>query len=847
MYGSANGGSTLPGHVFSLTYHSSTGSWSAPVDLTLDPVTNDSLVTGALNYYGLDISSIFIDPLDTTGRTVYVTVAGLTNPNENVQTVYGSTNGGASWEDLMANLPAAPANSVVVDPGSSSTVYVATDAGVYATQQLSSCVSGSCWEQLGSGLPNAPVVALSAQPASASEPNLIAATYGRGIWMTPLLGGSGAGSGPATDTLSTTSLSFPTTTDGQLSSAEYVTVTNSGSVALTSISVSVSGAFQQTDPCTATLAANSSCTISVQFAPTSPGAQSGALTIQDELQTQTVTLAGTGIAPPELAVSPASLSFAATVVQSTSTLPLTVTNGGGAPLAGVGFEISSQSPPASFSIGSTTCGATLTNVSGQNSCTVQVLFNPQAAGGATASLAVSDSSGVSAVTVPLTGTGLSTAGLNVNLSQLTFPVVAPGQSSPSQTVTITNNSPLAANGLTLTATSPFSLLANTCGSSLAAGAYCSTGVVFSPSLSGLYAGTLTIASTSLAASAGVSLSGLGGVPGAVQFQPSPLVFQQTGVGLTSSAIPVTIANPDGVNEPQRPDLRDLDGLPTGEQRLPLDACASGKLHSQRRICARQRRSAERQPHGEQQRVAGGLVPGSIGHGIQLFHGSFRLLRPDHRQRPNRRLHAHDQAAERLPGRFHLPVRNAASVLVLHLQSPQRGRDRQLHRQRSGGDRYRAHPDLGPGLAPIAVVRSSAGLRLDLRALRAEAPVQGLAADRPAGGSGGWRDQLRLLGRHRGRNRSSVRSRYYPGGNLLDSHHRDGQRRGPADHSHAHRRLRIRCERTRWWKNSPQAPSFSAGPRTGKSPAEKRYTLSSGSAGDARIGPFARPGWETSRE
>jgi hypothetical protein len=559
MYGStdlADDIATLPGHVLSLTYNSATLSWSAPVDLTLNPVTNDSLVTGALNYYGLDISSIFIDPLDTTGRTVYVTVAGLTNPNKNVQTVYGSTNGGASWEDLMANLPAAPANSVVVDPESSSTVYVATDAGVYATQQLSSCVSGSCWALLGSGLPNAPVVALSAQPASAGSPNLIAATYGRGIWMTPLLGGSGAGSGPATDTLSATSLSFPNTNVGQISPIsqnDSVTLTNSGGVALTSIAVSVAGAgaaeFEVTDPCTATLPANSSCTISVQFDPTAAGTETAALTIQDELQTQTVALTGTGIAPPELAVSPSSLSFVATVIQSTSTLPLTVTNGGGAPLAGVSFEISSQSPPASFSIGSTTCGATLSNVSGQNNCTVQVLFNPQAAGGATASLAVSDSSGVSAVTVPLTGTGLSTAGLNVSPSQLAFPVVAPGQSSASQTVTITNNSAVAANGLTLTATPLFSLVQTStpCGTSLAAGAVCSTGVVFSPSLNGLYAGTLTVASTSLASLAGVSLSGAGGVPGAVQFEPNLLVFQQTGVGLTSSAISETITNPDSVN------------------------------------------------------------------------------------------------------------------------------------------------------------------------------------------------------------------------------------------------------------------------------------------------------------
>jgi hypothetical protein len=192
----------------------------------------------------------------------------------------------------------------------------------------------------------------------------------------------------------------------------------------------------------------------------------------------------------------------------------------------------------------TTCGATLANGS---SCTVQVVFTPIASGGNTASLAISSStSGVTAVTVPLTGAGQSLAGLNVNPAQLLFPIGSPGQSSLSQTVGLTNSGGSIANSLTLTATPPFSLVQNTCGVSLAAGASCSTGVIFSPSLNGLFTGTLTIASPSLTASASVPLSGTGGVPGSVQFLPSLLAFQQTGVGLVSGPSTVTITNPDGV-------------------------------------------------------------------------------------------------------------------------------------------------------------------------------------------------------------------------------------------------------------------------------------------------------------
>jgi hypothetical protein len=556
MYGSAKGNTALAGHVLSMIYNASTQVWSTPADLTvLGSVTNDN---HPMNYYGMDISSIFIDSHDPTGQTVYLTVAGFPTPQENVQTVYSTTSGGASWTDLTVNLPAAPANSVVVDPQSASTVYVATDAGVYSTLQIGSCatVTSGCWAPLGSGLPNAPVVGLSAAPASSSVHNLVAATYGRGIWTTPLLGAGGTGTGGATDTLSATTLTFPSTDSGQLSATQTVTLTNTGSVPLTSIAISISGEFQQTNPCTANLVANSSCIISVQFAPTTTGPQTGTLSISDitRTQAQTVSLSGAGLAPPVLSVNAASLTFSGqTVGQSSSAQTVTITNTGGAPLANVGFQMTGISA-SSFSYEATTCGATLSNVTGQNSCTVGVVFTPTAAGGATASLVVSSSTaGVAAVPVLLSGTGQTPAGLNVNPAQLLFPIVLPGGSSPSQPVNITNNGGSAANSLTLTATPPFYLVGNGCGSSLAAGASCSTGVFFAPSLNGPYTGTLTIASPSLTASASVSLSGTGGTPGSVEALPSIVNFTnqsgstEIGVGLMSAPVTVTLTNPDSVN------------------------------------------------------------------------------------------------------------------------------------------------------------------------------------------------------------------------------------------------------------------------------------------------------------
>jgi len=82
-------------------------------DLTLGPVTND---TDPLNKVGMDISSIYIDSHDTTGNTVYVTVEGAASSTENARVAYRTTDGGAHWSDLTANLPETPVSSIVVDP-----------------------------------------------------------------------------------------------------------------------------------------------------------------------------------------------------------------------------------------------------------------------------------------------------------------------------------------------------------------------------------------------------------------------------------------------------------------------------------------------------------------------------------------------------------------------------------------------------------------------------------------------------------------------------------------------------------------------------------------------------------
>ena len=101
-------------------------------------------------------------------------------------------------------------------------------------------------------------------------------------------------------TLSATSLSFGTVTTGVPGAAQTVTVTNTGSSALTISAITVSGDYSQSsNGCTTSLAVNATCQISVTFTPTAVGVRSGSLILTSNAASspQTVTLSGTGVAP----------------------------------------------------------------------------------------------------------------------------------------------------------------------------------------------------------------------------------------------------------------------------------------------------------------------------------------------------------------------------------------------------------------------------------------------------------------------------------------------------------------------------------------------------------------------
>jgi len=155
--------------------------------------------------------------------------------------------------------------------------------------------------------------------------------------------------------------------------------------------------------CTATLAANSACSIIVTFAPGALGTESATLKVADTpdpLSPYSVALS-TGATIPET-VAPLTLAFGTISQSSSKTLKTTVTNK--SPFAiSIGSAVSGANA-TDFTITGGTCGASL---AGNSSCTIGVKFKPTTAAAESATLAVSVAQDpTSPHDVSLTGTGM---------------------------------------------------------------------------------------------------------------------------------------------------------------------------------------------------------------------------------------------------------------------------------------------------------------------------------------------------------------------------------------------------------------------------------------------------------
>jgi hypothetical protein len=515
------------GHLFAAAISSEVPIPASWTDLWLSPVGNE---TTGFNPQDFSISSVTVDTHDATGQTVYVTIEGFSSSLTPTGLVYASTNGGASWVNITSNLPQVPANSIVVDPNDSNTVYAAFDTGVYITTGITTCATENCWSVYGVGLPNAPVVQLAAFN-SGGQSLLRAATYGRGIWQVPLIT---AAATATTVAVAPPSVAFASQQVQTQSTVQSVTITNTGTIGMTVKQVAAGGDFAAVNNCGASVAAGSSCDVQVTFTPTTTGARSATLTIYVNIAggQVTVPLSGTGIPGGAIVLLPTSMNFGSSQIGVATTPPqnITISNTGG-----VVVNLQVPSTTGDFAIVANTCAASLAPNFG---CTVALAFTPTVTGQRSGIFSIADDVGTQTAT--LAGIGLAPATDTVSPTSLSFAAQLVGTASAGQAVTLSNSGDSPLTSISDTVQGDFQAV-NGCGNSLVGHASCSIQVSYVPTKVGPETGALII-DDMYGRPQTVTPTGSGVAPGGISALPSSINFGPWGVLGTAPAQAVTVTN-----------------------------------------------------------------------------------------------------------------------------------------------------------------------------------------------------------------------------------------------------------------------------------------------------------------
>jgi hypothetical protein len=375
-----------------------------------------------------------------------------------------------------------------IAPGASCTVNVQT------TPSTTGGLSGALAVVSSLGTYTVALSGQGTQPVAAlSDPGATSTTNTGSAAMTPQ-------STSTSDGMTHYALSFLDTEVGTSSAVRNITFSNKGDgpLAVQAISV-VDGAtdFAQSNNCGATLAAGTSCTISLLFTPSTLGARTGGMALMSDMGNYYFDLGGKGIGATGQWYASSSSDFGNVAVGSSAQRTFTLQNTG--TIAAKGLSVSLTD--SSLSFGSNNCGtssAPITLVAG-GLCVVTVTYTPTASGALTnASLVASGGLANGPVVQALAGAspppalafdaapsgdyGTITAGTN---NALTFTVRNTGKLSDSLSA-----APIV-NG------AGFTLTDGTCakGVSLPANGTCTVTVTASYGSAGAITGTITTTST----------------------------------------------------------------------------------------------------------------------------------------------------------------------------------------------------------------------------------------------------------------------------------------------------------------------------------------------------------------
>ena len=359
-------------------------------------------------------------------------------------------------------------------------------------------------------------------------------------------------SAPARTVTPAGGLVFGSVTQGVTSAPLTATLKNTGAATLNITSITVTGTnaadfTKGTTTCGATLAAAAFCTVNVTFTPSASGARSAALRFTDNAAGSpfAFALTGTGaaVAVPGISLTPTSLAYGNQQINTTSTAQTVTLKNTGTGTMTIGSITSSSTD----FLPTKTCGASL---GAGLTCTISVTFKPAALGTKTGSISISDNASGSPHAVTLSGTGVAAAAPAITLTPntgLAFGNQTVGIASAAQTVTLKNSGTANLTIATITVGGTNAAEFNksgTCsnGGTVIPNGTCTIIVSFTPSAIGARSGSVAI--TSNAAAANISLSGIAvTAPTAqVSLTPTSLAFGNQTINSSSVAKTVTLTN-----------------------------------------------------------------------------------------------------------------------------------------------------------------------------------------------------------------------------------------------------------------------------------------------------------------
>jgi parallel beta-helix repeat protein len=248
---------------------------------------------------------------------------------------------------------------------------------------------------------------------------------------------------------------------------------------------------------------------------------------------------------PALSVAPPRVDFAPVALGSTSAVvPVTLGNPGASAL---GVLLEAGLAPEFLA----TAGSCIDPIPAGSTCAAGVAFRPATVGTARGELLFSVTGASSPLAVRLVGPTLPPT-LSFAPASLDLGEAYLGYATTTVTVTVTNGNAVAVPVETIAISSPSwppdFVETHDCPASLAAGASCAIAVTCTPSQTGPLQASLTIASPLLATPASLPLA-CAGVAGSIALSPASLDFGDAFVFYATTALPVTVTNPNPVALP----------------------------------------------------------------------------------------------------------------------------------------------------------------------------------------------------------------------------------------------------------------------------------------------------------